>query len=98
MPLDLATATAQAFLPLVNTPFTLVSPGSGAALLLESVETRGAVQGFRVPFSLVFTLDKNVAQQQGTQRLSHALLGEFELFLVPIRGTATHARYEAVFG
>ena len=48
------------------------------------------------PFSLTFT-SRTHQLLQDTFRITHAELGEFQLFIVPIQPDARGALYEAVF-
>jgi hypothetical protein len=51
----------------------------------------------RLQFSLVFTGPGETVLQQGTYRVSHADLGELELFLVPLGPKSGGMQYEAAF-
>ena len=48
-------------------------------------------------FSVVFNHPEPVVYEQGVYPVSHAKLGDFELFLVPIFGDDSQVHYEAVF-
>ncbi len=75
------------------------------ALQLELDEaTEGAQPGGpgphgeeRMQFSVVFRGPQAPVLPQATYRLSHADLGELDLFLVPISSDAEGTRYEAAF-
>ncbi len=79
--------------------------GEEPALLLELDEaTKGAQPGGpgpdgeeRMQFSVVFRGPQVPVLPQATYRLSHADLGELDLFLVPISSDAEGTRYEAAF-
>jgi hypothetical protein len=98
---DLGTATAHTFLPHRGSQFHLVRAGSDDALLrLEEVTSGGRQPGAprAEPFSLVFVGSSEPILAQGTYRVGHGELGEFEIFLVPIGIAADGGvRYEAVF-
>lgn len=49
------------------------------------------------PFSLLFRGPEAHAFGQGIQRLSHSVMGEMEIFLVPMQPDADGPLYEAVF-
>lgn len=48
-------------------------------------------------FSVVFANQSPTVFEQGVYPVSHAELGEFELFLVPVFGDDEGVHYEAVF-
>jgi len=54
--------------------------------------------GKPAPFSVLFRGPVEPVLPQATYRLSHAVLGRFDLFLVPVGGDDEAIRYEAVFG
>ena len=95
---DLRTASAETFEPVVTSEFRSGEPA--ASLVLAEV-VRHPVQPHAPrpePFSLVFTGSSNVRLAQGTYRLGHPDLGELEIFLVPIGHNAQGGfLYEAVF-
>jgi hypothetical protein len=59
-------------------------------------DDRGSPGGRR-PFSLEFLTRVDRVYPQGTYRVQHDELSEFELFIVPIGADADGVRYEAVF-
>jgi hypothetical protein len=63
---------------------------------LEADEEPASGQG-RIPFSLIFRGPQSSVLPQRTYLLSHATLGEFPLFLVPIGPDDAGMRYEAAF-
>lgn len=95
--------TASDFEPLVGTWFEVVDPvHTDGRLRLESVTEigrpgAGGPSG-RAPFSLVFTGRTDGSRDQATCRLRHRTAGDMTLLLVPIGGTATTIRLEAVVG
>lgn len=48
-------------------------------------------------FSLLFRGPAELFLQQGTYRVEHERMGEFDLFIVPVRQTAEGFTYQAVF-
>jgi hypothetical protein len=80
-----------------------VAVGEGPALVLELIEaSEGAEAGGPGPngqerqqFSLVFRGTPGLPQ--GTYRLSHAKLGDLDIFLVPIGSDGDGMQYEAAF-
>lgn len=48
-------------------------------------------------FSLVFRVANEFFLDQGTREFEHAVMGHFELFLVPINRDAAGTYYEATF-
>ena len=98
--LDLATITADAFRPHLNTQFTVVVSGSETIelALLEAIEVGAERRGYRRGFSLTFgggSTGRILPQR--TYEFRHAVLGDFELFIVPRTPQANEPRYEAVF-
>ncbi len=47
-------------------------------------------------YSMIFKVESGTLPDDGVFRLSHAALGELELYLGSVCGPATPARYEAV--
>jgi hypothetical protein len=71
--------------------------------LVEATEStepggRGPEGQTRMQFSLVFRGPTSPYLPQATYRLSHAELGQLDLFLVPIGAESDGIRYEAAFG
>jgi len=69
---------------------------------LELVEVEGYVskpneQKGLERFSVFFTGSGDVSLPQGTYRMKHDRMGEFEIFIVPIAREPNGFRYEAVF-
>ncbi len=48
-------------------------------------------------FSVVFKNSDPTVFEQGVYQVSHAQLGDFDLFLVPVYGNDSEVHYEAVF-
>lgn len=98
--LDLAAITADTFRPHLNTQFTVVVSGSETVelVLLEAIEVGAERPGRRRGFSL--TLGGGSTSRilpQRTYEFRHAVLGCFELFIVPRTPQNNEPRYEAVF-
>lgn len=98
--LDLATITADAFRPHLNTQFTVVVSGSETVelVLLEATEVGAERPGHRRGFSLTFgggATERILSQR--TYEFRHPGLGSFEIFIVPRTPKADEPRYEAVF-
>jgi len=82
-----------------------VTVGEGPAVAMALAEaTVGAQPGGpgpdgleRMQFSLVFRGPATQALPQGTYQVTHAELGELDLFLVPLGPDAEEMRYEAAF-
>jgi uncharacterized protein DUF6916 len=76
--------------------------GPGSLVLVEATESSQAGGTSpsgeqRQQFSLVFHGPVEPGLTQGTHRLTHAELGDLELFLVPLGPDADGMRYEAAF-
>jgi hypothetical protein len=97
--LDLAAVTPSDFEPAIDSIFEVVT-GEGAHLELRLTEVAllSEQPGARQPFALRFVGPSEPVLAQITHRLSHASLGEFELFLGPIQSATEGVIYEAVFG
>jgi hypothetical protein len=91
--MDLATCTLAQFLPFIGQTFTI----EGVALVLKACHAGRARAGARDSFSLHFVGPLQPAFPQQLSALSHPMLGELLLFLVPIGQDVTGRTYEAVF-
>lgn len=92
----LADATADTFRPHVGTMFAIeVERGEPLMITLDDVEVhQGGGLGQRAdPFTLLFSGPTERNAPQATLRLSHDVLGQLDIFLVPLGP----GRYEAVF-
>ena len=80
-----------------GTDFQVIEAAAVASTLrlAEIKEHAGAPN--QESFSLLFIGPPDVFLGQGTRRLRHAALGEFELFLVPVGKIEAGFQYEAVF-
>ncbi len=70
--------------------------GKVAGKLADVKATKGASKN-REPFSIDFHCPHPAPPQQGLYKVSHAELGVFDLFLVPIHGDEEGVIFEAVF-
>ena len=80
----------------LNSEFDVMHESGPVQLQLTELSDRKASEKHE-EFSIVFRgpLDRPLAQQ--TYQFSHARLGEFELFIVPVRRMNDGFYYEAVF-
>ena len=97
----MATLTEQEFSQHVNTIFR-VNLETPQPIDLKLVEVKGYAKKAEEAsgmerFSLVFTGPPDVMLQQYLFPLQHDVMGEMEIFLVPIAKTDEGFRYEAVF-
>src|SRR5687768_10436205 len=97
--MTLAELTGDIFQPHLNDRFEMRSDASVIEVTLVSINRRAAGPGEkRAPFSLVFRGPHAPVWPQRIYRLSHATLGEFDIFFVPIGPDQLGLQYEAVFG
>src|SRR2546426_5946773 len=97
----MATLTEQEFSQHVNTNFRL-KLDTPQPIDLKLVEVKGYAKKAEEEsgmerFSLFFTGPADVLLQQHLYPLAHEVMGEMEIFLVPIGRTADGFRYEGVF-
>ncbi len=91
--------TGDTFQPHLDSTFQMRADSGVIDVILISVDRRQAGQAARSqPFSLVFRGPNTPVWPQRIYRLSHATLGEFDIFFVPIGPDQLGMRYEAVFG
>ena len=93
--------THDDFAERVGETFSLAAP-DGATLELTLAEANlspeeNAVPGGRAPFELILDGPESPYAPQGTWRVAHDDLGEFEVFLVPLGPEGGAMRYQAVF-
>jgi|SRR5689334_3562504 len=92
-----AALTHDEFSQHANTTFQVQSD-QGTAVELELMEiSELKVHPNQEEFAIVFRGPLNGFLQQGIRSLTHDQMGEFELFIVPIRQDADGFYYEAVF-
>lgn len=93
------------FLQCINNPFEVRSDiGVSTELVLREVTVSGHNQSdpnqeVHQPFSLIFEGKMENYFPQGIHKFSHAQLGEFDIFIVPIgpEHGSKQMRYEAIF-
>jgi hypothetical protein len=94
----LETFTIETFEGRENETFEVQAGDQQYALALTSVTPSGAqAEGRRRAFSLLFVGPGDIILPQATYELSHAVLGTFDLFIVPVGKNAQGVQYEAVF-
>ncbi len=81
----------------VNTDFQVMDGRTSACTLRLAEISEHTRSPRQETFSLLFLGPGDVFLQQGTRRLKHDTLGEFELFLVPVGKGDAGFQYEAVF-
>lgn len=80
----------------IGSEFALAAPTGTLALTLASADRHTAPRGYE-SFTLLFRGPSDRYLPQATYRLGHAVLGQLDLFLVPVRQDAQGFDYEAVF-
>lgn len=100
--IDLATLTLDSFTPHIGTPFVLDHPEQQETFsLVEAVAATAHEHPMkkRNPFSLFFDGSRTDVQfNQQILPLKHAVMGDLEIFLVPIgRNQDGTIRYQSVF-
>jgi hypothetical protein len=97
---DLRSFTIETFEPLIGESFRIhVDDASPIEMELISAQPYDEQHsGDRTPFSIVFRGPSQPLLVQKTYGVEHALLGSFDLFIVPIGPDEAGLRYEAVFG
>lgn len=96
--MDLATATAESFAPLVGATLALRAPtGEAFDAVLVDV-TPGPPGAGRDQFALLFLGGPTPPARQGVFEVTHPSLGQLGVFLVPLGPDERGERYEAVFG
>jgi hypothetical protein len=95
---DLAALTADDFEAAVGTTFDVACPETEPTeIRLESVARGPERAGSRQPFALHFRGAPSLGLDQGIHLLVHPVLGELEIFLVPVGADTDGRSYEAVF-
>jgi hypothetical protein len=90
--------TVDTFRPHVGTVFTLDAGDQQVPLTLVVAEALGDQPATgRHPFSLEFDGPADPAYAQATVPLSHPVLGELLIFLVPLARDAEKTRYQSIF-
>ena len=90
--------TKDEFAAQLNTNFE-AREETGKLFEMTLVEVKSVISNkFQECFALLFcTLAEDVAAQQQSFRLKHSILGEMELFLVPVKKNENNLFFEAVF-
>ena len=88
-------ARSEAFEAQIHTDFVAKGPEGTVSLSLAEVTVRPGAAAEQ--FSLLFRGPARPQLPQGTLSISHAKLGEFPLFLVPLGPDAHGMTYQAVF-
>ena len=92
-----ASLTHEAFTQLVNTKFEVrLDQQNGVELELTEVSEL-KLYPQQEQFAIVFRGPGNMFLDQGMRFLTHEQLGQFEIFIVPIRQDEQGFYYEAVF-
>lgn len=95
--MDLAEMTSAVFAQHVKTSFHVeMAPDQMVEMTLTAVSNKGSSLTVE-SFALYFLAPHDAPARQGTYRMTHEKLGEFELFVVPIRRDPQGIEFEAVF-
>lgn len=95
--MELAELTSAVFAGHVRTGFRVhMAPDQVVEMTLTSVSDKGSSTTVE-SFALYFLAPLDAPARQGTYRMAHDKLGEFELFIVPIRRDPRGIEFEAVF-
>jgi hypothetical protein len=90
--------TLDTFAACVEETFQVeLEKGQSLELVLDSVDELKAPTPDYECFSLLFSGPKDIFMEQQTRRVTHARLGSFDLFLVPVDGDEEHYYYEMIF-
>ena len=92
--------TGDDFKPLLNEAFEVSCDGSSVTLTLSAVDVmdeRYSRPGARPSFSLAFSGPLEPLLPQSTYRFSNKVLGDLEMFTVPLGSQDGRMRYEVVF-
>jgi hypothetical protein len=97
---ELGEVTADDFEPVKGDAFDArpLEGGEPFTLVLTQIRRRPGSPGYREPFSIDLLGPRSPVQRQGIYRLSHPMMGDLELFLVPVGASDAGVTYEAVFG
>ena len=85
------------FAPLVNTKFRVLFDAADPLEIELTQISELLLTARQEQFTLVFRGANEAFLGQGSRRISHDQMGEFDLFLVPISQDASGTCYEAVF-
>lgn len=84
------------FLENLNSEFAVMNDGSDIRLTLVEVSERKHLSGHE-QFSILFRGPTEETFGQGLFQLEHPSMGQFDVFMVPIRADGNGIYYEAVF-
>ena len=90
--------TRELFEPHIGSNFTMKLENAGAAefeLKLESIKDLGS-SARHIQFSMIFTGPQDGPLRQGIYRIQHRVLGDLDLFLVPVGKDQNGVQYEAI--
>ncbi len=88
----------EAFSANLRTEFRLLDKTSPIVIDVELVEVREGASSSKVEqFSLLFHGPAEPRLSQQTYRVEHPVMGDFELFLVPVGADEAGTSYEAIF-
>jgi hypothetical protein len=88
----------ETFAPLAGSAFSVGAGGHGVSLELVEVNALRSLGDVpRAPFSLLFAGPQEPLLPQATYTLTHAQLGDVDIFIVPVSQDAGGVRYEAIF-
>jgi len=88
--------THENFTNYLNTEFQVERDGEQTQLFLTEISDLRKTER-QEQFSIVFRGPLDRVLSQGLHRFRHDQMGEFELFIVPIKRSAEDYQYEAVF-
>ncbi|MGO9603603.1 MAG: DUF6916 family protein [Candidatus Binataceae bacterium] len=95
--MEVAEMTGAIFAPHLNSGFRVqMAPNQVVEMTLVTVTDKGSSPEME-SFILNFLAPPDAPIRQGTYRMGHDILGEFDLFIVPIGRDARGVTYEAVF-
>jgi hypothetical protein len=96
----LSDLTLESFSPHVNSTFGVAAPDATAELTLteaNSLPARGLPARSRDPFELMFRSATQDVLPQRIYPFRHPVMGDFEMFIVPVSRDAGGVTYQAVF-
>lgn len=94
---DLTTATADQFDEFQDQEFVIISVSEPITLKLIEVKKLGSGEREGGAFSLLWQGPATPILSQEIHRISHPIIGEQEIFLVPVAEKDVGLQYEAVF-
>jgi hypothetical protein len=89
--------TPDSFDPVVGTKALVISVDTEVCLELMEVKKLGQGEREGGSYSLLWQGPKTPFLSQATYRISHALIGERDIFLVPVDEKAAGIQSEAIF-